>query len=373
MRVLYFSRDYTPHDHRFLTSLAESEHEVFCMWLERRGHRQEERALPAGITPVRWAGGEKPYSPRENRRLLRDLKRVLKEVQPDLVHAGPVQTAAWLAAKAGFKPLVTMSWGSDLLADAESSSRLHKATEYTLAHTAVLVGDCQAVHNKAVDFGFDTARIVTFPWGINLGDFSPDGGDNDLRERAGWTHEFVILHLRSWEPVYGVDVLARGFVLAAKKRPELRMFLLGNGSLAGKIRQTLIGGGVMHQVQMPGQVPQAKLPAYYRAADLYVSASHSDGSSVSLMEAMASGLPALVSDIPGNREWVSEGEQGWLFPDGDVEALAEKIVKVAENRQKFPEIGLRARRRAETRADWRKNFEKLLSAYELAVGSSQNE
>jgi glycosyltransferase involved in cell wall biosynthesis len=373
MRVLYFSRDYTPHDHRFLTSLAESEHEVLCMWLERRGHRQEDRALPAGITPVRWAGGEKPYSPRENRRLLRDLKGVLREVQPDLVHAGPVQTAAWLAAKAGFEPLVTMSWGSDLLVEAESSSRMRKTTEYTLARTAVLVGDCQAVREKAVELGFDTGRIVTFPWGINLADFSPDGGDHGLRERAGWTHEFVILHLRSWEPVYGVDVLARAFVMAAKKRPDLRMFLLGNGSLAGKIRQTLIGGGVMHQVQMPGQVPQAKLPAYFRAADLYVSASHSDGSSVSLMEGMASGLPALVSDIPGNREWVTEGAQGWLFPDGNAEALAEKILQAAEAREKFQEIGERARRRAETRADWSKNFEKLLSAYDLAVGSGLNE
>ena len=55
----------------------------------------------------------------------------------------------------------------------------------------------------------------------------------------------------------------------------------------------------------------------YRAADLYLSASHSDGSSVSLMEALGCGLPVLVSDIPGNREWVTDGEQGWLFPDGD--------------------------------------------------------
>ena len=165
MRILYFSRDYTPHDHRFLASLAESEHEVFCMWLERRGHRQEARMLPPGIIPVKWAGGEQPDSHKDNRRLLRDLKRVLKEVKPDVVHAGPVQTAAWLVAKAGFRPLVTMSWGSDLLKDAGSSPQLNKATEYTLAHSAVLVGDCDAVRQKAVSFGFDDERIVIFPWG----------------------------------------------------------------------------------------------------------------------------------------------------------------------------------------------------------------
>lgn len=367
MRILYFSRDYTPHDHRFLTSLAGSGHEVFCMWLEKRGHRQEDRMIPAGVTPVKWAGGQQPYSARESRRLLKDLKRVLREIKPDVVHAGPVHTAAWLTAKAGFSPLVTMSWGSDLLRDAESSSQVRKAAEYTLAQTAVMVGDCQAVRDKAIELGFNGERIVTFPWGINLEDFSPEGEDDGLRARAGWENEFVILHLRSWEPVYGVDVLARAFVLAAQQRPDLRLFLLGNGSLAGQIRQMLINGGVVHQVQFAGQVPQEKLPAYYHAANLYVSASHSDGSSVSLMEALASGLPALVSDIPGNREWVAEGEQGWLFPDGDADALAEGILQAVEQRQKLIEIGKRARQRAEARADWTKNFEKLLEAYQLAV------
>jgi glycosyltransferase involved in cell wall biosynthesis len=368
MRILYFSRDYTPHDHRFLASLAESEHEMFCMWLERRGHRQEARMLPAGITPVKWAGGEQSYSHKDNRRLLRDLKRVLREVQPDVVHAGPVQSAAWLVAKAGFRPLVTMSWGSDLLKDADSSPQLKKATEYTLAHSAVLVGDCDAVRQKAVAVGFEDERIVTFPWGVNLDDFTPDGEDGDLRERAGWQEEFVILHLRSWEPVYGVDVFAKAFALAAQKRPELRLFLLGNGSMAAKIRQIFIGGGVLPQVQLPGQVPQEKLPEYYQAADLYVSASHSDGSSVSLMEAMASGLPVLVSDIPGNREWVQEDAQGWLFPDGDAQALAEGILRAVEERENLPAFGKRARQRAEERANWSKNFEKLLNVYQLAVG-----
>jgi glycosyltransferase involved in cell wall biosynthesis len=165
-----------------------------------------------------------------------------------------------------------------------------------------------------------------------------------------------------------VDVFARAFTLAAQKRPELRLFLLGNGSMAAKIRQILIGGGVLPQVQLPGQVPQEKLPDYYQAADLYVSASHSDGSSVSLMEALASGLPALVSDIPGNREWVTEGEQGWLFPDGNARALADGILRAVKKRESLPEIGKRARMQAEERANWTKNFKKLLDAYQLAVG-----
>jgi glycosyltransferase involved in cell wall biosynthesis len=68
-------------------------------------------------------------------------------------------------------------------------------------------------------------------------------------------------------------------------------------------------------------------------ADLYISPSHVDGSSVSLMEALACGLPALVSDIPANQEWVSEGVNGWLFPDGNADILAEKILAVIAQRR----------------------------------------
>jgi len=369
MKVLYFSRDYTPHDHRFLSALAETDHEVYYLRLERRGHQQESRMLPAHVTLVPWVGGQAPYDPKNNRKLFRDLKRVLRKVKPDVIHAGPVQTAAWMAAKTGFEPLVTMSWGSDLLVDAEKSDQMRRMTRFTLRHTSVLVGDCDAVRQKAVSFGFPSKRVVTFPWGVDLSRFTPAGGDQDLRTRAGWDEDFVVLHLRSWEPVYGVDVFARAFVRAAQERPQLRLFLLGNGSLAGQLRQILMP--VMHQVQFVGQVGQEKLPAYYRASDLYVSASHSDGSSVSLMEALASGLPALVSDIPGNQEWISERQEGWLFPDGDANTQAEKLIQAVDERESLEAYRQQARKLAEERADWPRNFEKLLDAYQMALSEEK--
>ncbi|MCK5428083.1 MAG: glycosyltransferase, partial [Anaerolineales bacterium] len=85
-----------------------------------------------------------------------------------------------------------------------------------------------------------------------------------------------------------------------------------------------------------------------------------------LLEAMACGRPALASDIPGNREWITPGENGWLFPDGDADALAQAILLAIKERDKLTEMGGAARNLAEQRADWEKNFQVLLSAYELA-------
>jgi glycosyltransferase involved in cell wall biosynthesis len=86
------------------------------------------------------------------------------------------------------------------------------------------------------------------------------------------------------------------------------------------------------------------------------------------MEALASGLPCLVSDIPANREWVTDKENGWLFPDGDAEMLATRILQAIDQRDALNEMGLAARRLAESRADWKQNFQLLLVAYQHAVG-----
>ncbi len=368
MRILYFSRDYTPHDYRFLTSLAQTEHEVFYLRLERRGHMQEDRALPEKVRVVQWAGGMGAARLSHALRLLASLRRALRKIKPDLIHAGPIQTVGLLAALSGFCPLVSMSWGSDLMQDADKNAWYRWATRFTLRRTDVLFVDCEAVRQKAIGFGYPAERIVTFPWGVDLEQFSPKKDDDALRARAGWQDAFVLLHLRSWEPVYGVDVLARGFVLAAQQRPDLRLFLLGGGSLAGKVRRIFMDGGVLDYVHFAGQVSQAELPKYHRAADLYLSASHSDGSSVSLMEALASGVPALVSNIPGNREWVTPGENGWQFEDGNPEALARGILQAMDQREKLVELGRAARRLAEQRANWPENFKCLLHGYALALG-----
>ncbi len=365
-KVLYFTRDYTPHDHRFLSALADSTHQVFSLRLERRGRQLEDRPLPPAVEQILWKGGTGPVSARGYLPLLGDLKRVLRQVQPDVIHAGPVQSAAFLAALSGFKPLVTMSWGSDMLMDADKSPLSRYLTRYTLNRTTVMVADCQAVQRKAGEYGFPEDRMVLFPWGVDLAHFLP-GRAEEFRQRHGWQDAFVVLSLRTWEPLYGVDVLVRGFARAARQVPQLRLILLGGGSQAGLLRQILSENGVLEQVYFGGQIRQDHLAGYYQAADLYVSASHSDGSSVSLMEALASGLPVLVSDIPANKEWITPGQEGWLFTDGDDQAVTQGILRAFEKRSQLNGMKQAARRLAEERADWKRNFQRLLHAYELAI------
>lgn len=360
MRLLYFSRDYTPHDHRFLAALAETEHQVYYLRLERGSRPTEERSIPSSIEQIPWRGGQGVFKWTDLPRLLWDLKRVIRSVKPDLIHAGPIQTCGLLTALTGLRPLLTMSWGYDLMQDAERNESWRGITRYVLRNTTVLASDCETIRQKAIDFGMNPNHTVVFPWGVDLEHFTPAATRRS-------SSDFTLLCNRAWEPIYGVDVLARAFVKAAHQCPKLRLMLLGGGSQGNMLRQILADGNVMERVHFGGQVSQLELPRYYQMADLYVSASHIDGSSVSLMEALASGLPALASDIPANKEWVSEGINGWLFPDGDVDALASGILRAYSERKDMKSISRAARRTAEKKADWKENFQKLLEAYDMAV------
>jgi len=362
MKVLYFTRSQSPHDVRFANALAELSHQVFILCLEPDGRHK----WPNGIYEVAWQGINIRRGWMTARSQIGRLKTVLETLKPDLVHAGPIQSAAWLTALTGFHPLVSMSWGSDLMLEAGRNQVQRTITRFTLAHSDILVGDCSCVGQKAHSFGFDLKNYLQFPWGVDLKHFSPIGSSN-LRSKLGWVDKTVLLSTRSFEPIYGVDVLIKAFAQAAKERPELRLLILGRGSQEKALRRLVDRLGLKERAVFHGTASTHELPDVYRSADLYMSASHSDGSSVSLMEAMACGLPVLVSDIPGNREWVNEDEQGWLFKDGDMQACSQKILLAASRLASFEKIKKGNRLLAERRADWNRNFLVLLEAYDLAI------
>jgi glycosyltransferase involved in cell wall biosynthesis len=361
--VLYFTRGFGPHDYRFLSTLTTTNYEIAYIPLFEGASRGVIAKLPEGVEHheplVRGNVLEWNYIPGT----IREFRRRLDVIQPDLIHAGPIHLSAAITAIAGFHPFVAMSWGSDLLHEARKLW-VAAVSRFTLGRSDAFVGDCNAVERKAIKLGMNSNRIVLFPWGTDLEHFSP-GRSSALREELGWEDAFILISTRSFEPFYGVDLIIKALIRAAERRPGLRLLLLGEGSQRSLYKRWLADAGVEKYVHFAGIVPREDLPTYYRAADLYLSASYSDGSSVSLLEAMACGLPVLVSDIPGNREWVEPEINGWLFRSGEVDSLVRSIDCVCKS-ENLKNMGRSSRRVAEQRANWNYNFPKLLEAYQIA-------
>ncbi len=356
MKIIYFSLGYSTHDYRFLKAISEGGHEVYFVQLEGNQRQVESRPVPENVNQVIWKGGREPFTWSKLFPLTFDFRRLTKEIKPDLVHAGPIQTCAFIAVLAGARPILTMSWGFDLMDDVHKNKWWEWVTHYVLRRTDFFTSDANVTKDKAVTYGMNPEKTIVFPWGVDLEHFKK-------KEERGKKEGFVLFCNRAWETRYGVDVLARAFVKVARQREDVRLLLLSGGSQGVVIRRILQNGGVEEYVTFGGQISQTDLPRWYHMADLYISPSHVDGSSVSLMEALACGLPCLVSDIPANQEWVIEGENGWLFRDGDADHLAEKILAAMNQREKLPGVGKSARKSAEMRADWKKNAAALMDAY----------
>lgn len=145
----------------------------------------------------------------------------------------------------------------------------------------------------------------------------------------------------------------------------LRLLWPGSGSMAGEVHDFIDQHNLQEVVTTPGRLSPEELAGWFRAAHAYVSCAQSDGTSISLLEAMATGLPVLVTDIPSNREWVREGENGWLAAGGSADDFEEKMLRIARLKpSERAAMGERNQKIVAARADWDRNFPLLLDLYE---------
>ncbi len=361
MRVLYLTEGYSPHDRRFLQALARLGHQVVGVpWRGRPDARPQDLPPQVEWVPLGFLGNWP--------RWWRAFRGLVAAFRPQVIHAGPLPWGPLGPVLLGAAPVVSMSWGFDLLWHGPRKPWLAALIRWVLARSTLLLTDCQAAARQAQAWGMPRERTVVFPWGVDLDHFAP-GEAPELRARWGWPREaFVLVHARTWSRYYGLPAALEGFFRAAREEPRLRLVLLGGGPLERWLRRRLEGHPLAARVRVVGRVAEEDLVHYFRAGDAYVSMSWSDGSSVTLMQALATGLPAVVSDIPGNREWVTPGVEGLLVPVEDVEALARALVRLARMAPEEREAMARAaRRRAERQANWERHIRTLDRVYQRAV------
>jgi L-malate glycosyltransferase len=368
VRILFFSDNSSDHNRRFIEKLSAFGHEVW--FLDATSDRVPEGWLPPGVCSVSHRKVVlRGADPKVYEEFLPEFKSLLEKLQPDLIHAGPIQGSAYVAALSGFHPLVVTSWGSDLLLDANRDSQWKEATTIALRGADGFMCDCDAVRKAARSFAsIPDSRIAQFPWGIKSGTFSPVGPIPQNGSLLAEPEAFRFVCTRSWESLYGIDVLLEAFRRAYRENSSLRLMLLGAGSMAGSVHDFIARHELQNVVLTPGKFSATEMAGWFRAANGYVSCAQSDGTSVSLLEAMATGLPVLVTDIPSNREWVSPGENGWLAATGSAEDFARELLRIASlQRSELEAISQRNQKIVAARADWDRNFPMLLDLYERLV------
>lgn len=298
MKVLYVSRSRSVHDERFIEAWRSQGVELDVLTLASSELEDEAAGRNA-------------------------IDETVARFRPDVVQAGPIVDVGHLVASAWRGPFILTSWGFDLMEEVDRSDRHFRQAQVALSAASVLFTDNDIVTEQAVGLGIAPDAVVQFPWGINLDSFTPEGPS--LRASLGWDgSNWVVGCTRRHEEYYDVRTVVAGFSAFAADHPQARLLLAGGGSLTPNLKAQVRELGIEDRTVFLGETGHEQLGPIYRTLDAYVSASTVDGTSVSLLEAMACRVPVSVSDIPGNRQWVTP-ETGLLFPVGDAEALADAL------------------------------------------------
>lgn len=371
-RILYVSQGYCTHDKRFVERFVQEGHDMCLLPCESSSVQSDlvsirgevcwlEPLSEASLLPgtSAWAAAAMRFC------------QVASSVSADVIHAGPIPTGGFFAALAGFHPLLMMSWGSDVLSFPEESDLARRITEFALQRADALIVDCQAVRDRVVGFsGLPSEQIVCLPWGVDLRAFRPRTSTLGLRQRLGWNDCKIAVSARALEPIHSPLVIIDALKRVLANRQDVRFLMLGDGSMKAAVQSFIENHNLSRKVHVAGKVPENMISEYFAESDLYVCATGCDGSSISLLQAMACGLPAVVVNGYGNKEWITQGKNGWLYPSGDPEALARTVLQALADDSTRRVAGQMNIQMVRERADWDKNFGRVLSAYdELLAGA----
>lgn len=296
-------------------------------------------------------------------------KRISTIEKPDVICAAWILGYPYLAYLARLKPLVAIVNGSEIILDYLWNPIIRSQIKRTLKYAHAIVVDAICVKRKVLSYVDDEGKIFCIPVGVDASIFQRDEESRHfVRESLGITDDKVLLVCNRWHsPIYGIENLIRAIPKVIHSEEEVRLLLIGDGPLSSYYKRLVKQLDLSSYVLFVPRIPNWKMPKYLSASDIYVSPSLSDGTSVSLLEAMSCELPVAVTDIPAIREWVSDGENGLLIERSHPSLIAKGITEMLSMRSSWERIGLRNRRMVVEKADMNTTINKLIHVFSYAI------
>jgi phosphatidyl-myo-inositol alpha-mannosyltransferase len=330
-------------------------HEVLAL-APARARPAEPWVVRAGVPlSLPYGRTRAPISPWPATR--RRVRTALEAFAPDVVHVHEpfAPSASAFALGAGAPVVATFHSGIDRALLYDAAGPLLRRTARRIAVRIAVSERAAAVARRRLGGTF-----VVIPNGVDAARFAA-ASPADLGPGT------KLLFVGRLHPRKGFAIAVEAFAALAANRPGLRLVVAGEGGEASALDR--VPGRVRDRVAMLGAVPNEELPPIHAACDVFV-APNTGGESfgVILLEAMASGLPVVASDIAGFEEVVTPNVDGLLVPPRDPGALATAVERVLDDPVAAARLAEAGRRRAAA-ADWPVVVERLEAVYAEAVAT----
>ncbi|HSW65173.1 MAG TPA: glycosyltransferase family 4 protein [Dissulfurispiraceae bacterium] len=296
------------------------------------GHKTRVLSTQKGRIP-----GSTVYQLRTKRYGLRlqaqELKIYAKIFRADIVHAHWASFGA-LPALAGIKPYVVTAWGSDIYRLHEFSCEGQYAIRLGLTGADIVTVDSVDLKKEVEKLGVKRERVEVVQWGVDTSVFKPGPANQSVVEQLQIAGKRIIYSPRNLDQIYNQDIVLQAFASVVQKTPDVVLIQKHYRKTSNEINDYLEKArqyGVEAHVRLVGDMDYSLLPDLYRMADVVVSVPSFDGTPMSILEGMACGAVPIVSDLPSLREWISDGENGFLVPCRNAGALADRLLRVLED------------------------------------------
>jgi glycosyltransferase involved in cell wall biosynthesis len=292
----------------------------------------------------------------------RRVRRLVRDLQPDLLHAMHLTSYGFLAGLCDTHPTVTSVWGTDVL-EAPGWSPLHYAiTRHALARADHVTATGLRLARATLRYTPRAKPVTVVPYGVDLARFHPER--NGVRQS-----DVVVGAVARLSKEKGLDVLLRAAGrLIADGRP-LRVVLAGDGPERARLVRLAGALGIAERVDFRGQVPHEDVPRLLADVDIFALPSLAEGFGVAAVEAQAMELPVVASDVHGIPDVVVDGVTGLLTPPGDVAGLAEAIDRLAGDAGLRSRMGRAGRAFVEENYRWEENAAQMERLYQHLLRS----
>jgi PEP-CTERM/exosortase A-associated glycosyltransferase len=300
----------------------------------------------------------------------RRLDEVARKVRPNLLHAHSPVLNALPALRVGRRlgiPVVyeVRAFWEDAAVDHGTSRegglryRLTRGVETFALHRADAVTTiCEGLKRDIVARGIPASKVTVVPNAVDIAAFEfRMKPDLELKAKLGLSACTVIGFIGSFYAYEGLDLLVEALPKVLARVPSARLLLVGGGPQEQALRAIAQRLGLADKVVFAGRVPHAEVCRYYSVADVFAYPRHSMRltelvTPLKPLEAMAQGRLLVASDVGGHRELIRDGETGTLFRAGDVSSLAEAIVSLLGNSERWPRLREQGRRFVERERNW---------------------
>ncbi|MDQ2674415.1 MAG: glycosyltransferase family 4 protein, partial [Chloroflexota bacterium] len=262
----------------------------------------------------------------------RQLRDALVRLKPDIVHAQYLARFGWRALRAGVRPLVVTPWGSDLLQVPRWRLRTRLWNRLALSSADLVTVSSEGMRSAAVKAGARADRIALVRHGVDTSRFAPGSPHRPNPAQVAGSGAAVVLSPRSVTPLYRHDVVLAAVAQLARRHDPAPVMVVtataADPATLKALREAAGQLGVGDRLHVLEDVTPDDLPDLYRTADVVASVPETDSFAVTLLEAMATGVPVVASDLPAVAPMLRsiDPRAGQLVvPVGDVAATADAI------------------------------------------------